>query len=196
MKKGKIILANVNDIIRDKDEIVSQIAPMYIQKYRSLSLLKEKNQELAAGYLLKKYLGINKDNQILCNKYGKPYLSSGNVAFNLSHSEEYVVLAIADREVGVDIEKIRKYHEATVKKVFNDDQSEMLEQLPVSKKDSKFTEIWTKMESILKLEGTGFTDRWPEIDYSAYCVQTIQWNSYFISVATREAVSFAFEIAK
>lgn len=195
MKKGKIILANINDI-KDKDEIVSQIAPMYIQKYRSLSLLTDKNQELVAGYLLKKYLGIYKDDQILYNKYGKPYLSSGNVAFNLSHSEEYVVLAMADREVGVDVEKIRKYHDATVKKVFNDDQRKMLEQLPVSKKDSKFTEIWTKMESILKLEGTGFTDRWPEIDYSAYCVQTIQWNSYFISVATREAVSFAFEIAK
>lgn len=196
MKKGKIILANVNDIIQDKDEIVSQISPMYIQKYRSFSLLKDKNQELAAGYLLKKYLGIYKDDQILCNEYGKPYLSSGNVYFNLSHSEEYVALAMADHEVGVDVEKIRKYHDATVKKVFNDDQRKMLEQLPVSKKDSKFTEIWTKMESILKLEGTGFTDRWPEIDYSAYCVQTIQWNSYFISVATREAVSFAFEIAK
>lgn len=196
MKKGKIILANVNDIIQDKDEIVSQISPMYIQKYRSLSLLTDKNQELVAGYLLKKYLGIYKDDQILYNKYGKPYLSSGNVYFNLSHSEEYVALAMADHEVGVDVEKIRKYHDATVKKVFNDDQRKMLEQLPVSKKDSKFTEIWTKMESILKLEGTGFTDRWPEIDYSAYCVQTIQWNSYFISVATREAVSFAFEIAK
>ena len=52
MKKGKIILANINDI-KDKDEIVSQIAPMYIQKYRSLSLLTDKNQELVAGYLLK-----------------------------------------------------------------------------------------------------------------------------------------------
>ncbi len=41
--------------------------------------------------------------------------------FNLSHSGKYVVLAIADQEVGIDIERVRPYHEATAKKIFSNE---------------------------------------------------------------------------
>ena len=36
------------------------------------------------------------------NEYGKPYLESGGLFFNLSHSGEYVACAISDKEIGID----------------------------------------------------------------------------------------------
>ena len=52
----------------------------------------------------KEYLGVENDAQLVMNKNGKPMLVDARKHFNLSHSGKYVVPAIADQEVGIDIE--------------------------------------------------------------------------------------------
>ena len=40
------------------------------------------------------------------NKFGKPFIN--NVYFNISHSYDYVCVVASNKEIGIDIEKIRK----------------------------------------------------------------------------------------
>ena len=66
-------------------------------------------------------------------KKGKPYLVNKAFYFNVSHSGEYVVCAVSDEEVGIDIE----YKNAS--RIFNDS-------IDATKK-------WTMYESYIKLLG-------------------------------------------
>lgn len=73
--------------------------------------------------------------------------------FNLSHSGKYVVLAIADQEVGIDIERVRPYHEATAKKIFSNEIQNAMSKLCGEEKDRIFTQLWTELEAKLKVKG-------------------------------------------
>ena len=73
---------------------------------------------LVAGLLLRKICGVTDDAQLYCGENGKPYLKNGGMYFNISHSGDYVVLATADSEVGVDIEKIVSADDAVADRCF------------------------------------------------------------------------------
>ncbi len=82
------------------------------------------------------------------NEYGKPYLESGELFFNLSHSGEYVACAISDKEIGIDIQKVcMKKH--AMKKICT------LEELAWIKTAEDFTRVWAIKESYAKAKGKG-----------------------------------------
>ena len=97
MTKGRIIIADIEKISCKEEWILSQIAQRYVEKYQKHKRETDKKQELIAGYLLKEYLGVENDAQLVMNKNGKPMLVDARKHFNLSHSGKYVVLAIADQ---------------------------------------------------------------------------------------------------
>ena len=166
--KAKLIIADAEHILQYEKKILSQIAPQYVKKYREHKIEEDKKQELMAGYLLKMYLNIEHEEQLIINENGKPFLKAGEPFFNLSHSGNYVVLAIADCEIGVDIEHIMQCHEATVKKVYSARMQEF--------------------EARLKLKGIGFEEGWKELrDMNCY-IDTRRVENYFISVATEEEI--------
>ena len=107
----------------------------------------DKKQELIAGYLLKEYLGVENDAQLVISKNGKPMLVDARKHFNLSHSGKYVVLAIADQEVGIDIERVRPYHEATAKKIFSNEIQNAMSELCGEEKDRIFDSIMDRTRS-------------------------------------------------
>lgn len=90
---------------------------------KSIRSIREKRIKTGAdsGISFKEYLGVENDAQLVISKNGKPMLVDARKHFNLSHSGKYVVLAIADQEVGIDIERVRPYHEATAKKIFSNE---------------------------------------------------------------------------
>lgn len=195
MKKLQLIIANIYDYEDEIEKIEKEISPCYLEKARKNKKQKDKLQEIVSGYLLKQYLGVMKDNQISYNDYGKPMLETGNLFFNLSHSNECVVLGIAECELGVDIEKIRKCHEATVKKVFREEEKEKLKGLRGIDRDKKFTEIWTQYESVLKCKGIGFHHGWSNIPLEFYYVKMVFHDGYYISCATEENMQIEIIIA-
>ena len=85
--------------------------------------------------------------EIICGKNGKPYLSGGEIFFNLSHSGNLSVCAVSDKEIGVDCEKVAPKKERVFQQVFNDLEREK------AKTDKAFTEIWTQKESVVKYYG-------------------------------------------
>lgn len=60
---------------------------------------------LLAGLLLRAVFGEKNYKRIAVDGCGKPYLAGGDF-FSLSHSGDYVILAVAGCRVGVDIEKV------------------------------------------------------------------------------------------
>ncbi len=195
MKNVKIIIADIRQSTEDAKQNLSQIAPYYVEKYMSAKIKKVAGQELVSGYLLNKYLGIDQDEQITYNEYKKPSPATGSIFFNLSHSEDYVVLAISDCNVGVDVEKIGICHEATVKKIFSTKQKEELSCLEGDAKNEAFFRMWTACEAMLKLKGTGFGEEWDkDVPPVENCrIYTERFNDYILSCATEAEVTITIE---
>ncbi|WP_408070887.1 4'-phosphopantetheinyl transferase family protein [Butyrivibrio sp. JL13D10] len=158
-KTHKVFLykININEIKEDEETLLLNIAPHYARKYEKCKVYSSKMHELGAGSLLAKYLNITKDEQLFFNEYGKPMLKGINKEFSLSHSGDYVVLAISDIPVGVDIERIdrvdlrvleRVLPPAYYEKIKNDDS--------VANNAKELTKCWTSVEAILKARGEGF----------------------------------------
>ena len=120
------------------------------RKEKAEKYVNEKDRLLSfgAGYLLKKYLSKE---DIKLTDSGKPYLPNGPF-FNLSHSEEYVVLAIhSARDIGVDIEKIDDQRVDAIRFVLNEEEKK------VSDVNTLF-QMWSNKESLIKCMSTGLKD--------------------------------------
>lgn len=96
--------------------------------------------------------------QLRTGVHQKPFLPfSGAPHFNLSHTDDHLLIAVASSAVGIDIEKIRPdIHLAIARRFFSPAENALLEQLPVSEKISVFFRLWTGREAILKMTGEGF----------------------------------------
>jgi 4'-phosphopantetheinyl transferase len=102
---------------------------------------------------------------------GKPYLASGQgrLQFNLAHSGEYVLFAIADgRTVGIDVEEIRADFEAgeVAAHSFSPHEQRDLEALTGHVKIEAFFECWTRKEAYVKARGGGLSLPLDQFDVS------------------------------
>jgi len=93
--------------------------------------------------------------------HGKPRLAKPDLQtpphFNLSHSGELVVLAIAETEVGADVESIRPVPNAEklAHRFFSPAERLAVFSLDGGARDRAFLRIWTQKESYLKATGLG-----------------------------------------
>lgn len=87
------------------------------------------------------------------NIYGKPMLiNNPQIHFNISHKYHYVVCAISDKPVGIDIEVIKSIDMAIANRFFTPYEIEYINKC---NKKQRFYEIWTKKEAQIKWEGKG-----------------------------------------
>ena len=190
MEQVRVILANIERMKCEPEEVLGEILPYYAEKYTRYKREEDARQELVCGILLRKYLGVWKTGQVGYGKDGKPFLLERQWKYNLSHSGVWVALGISDAEIGVDIERIRRYHSATARKLFTEEEQVMLEQVESEEaRNALFTRLWTEWEAVLKLEESGFAGGWREngVDKARYAIWTKEMDGYFLSVATREA---------
>ncbi len=92
------------------------------------------------------------------NEYGKPALTGSSLRFNISHSQDWGLLAATlDQEIGVDIEVVR--HEvnrsAIAARFFAPQEVQELQSLPESKQAEGFFHCWTRKEAYIKARGLG-----------------------------------------
>ena len=90
--------------------------------------------------------------------HGKPFLPEGGLHFNVSHTHELALYAIArDREVGVDVEWMRPQvaHEQIAARFFSLEEQEALAQVPDVARQAAFYNIWTRKEAYVKARGDG-----------------------------------------
>jgi 4'-phosphopantetheinyl transferase len=113
--------------------------------------------------LLSLYLGCDPGAvQYVFGQHGKPAVSSPGhvhpVRFNLSHSHGIAVVAIArDRELGVDVEKIRPQlaSAAIAERYFSPEEVVELRNLPADQHAEGFFLCWTRKEAYVKALGEG-----------------------------------------
>ena len=88
---------------------------------------------------------------------GKPYLDGvENLYFNVSHSGELAVCAIAPCEVGCDVEKVRDRKLAVARRFFTPEEYEVIcSQENAEARQRLFFRFWTLKESFLKVTGEG-----------------------------------------
>ena len=93
--------------------------------------------------------------------YGKPALASEHVLrFNLSHSHEVALLAVAlDSELGVDVEHIRAdfASEEIARRFFSRAEVEVFNALPKEEQVAAFFRCWTRKEAYIKAIGKGLS---------------------------------------
>ncbi len=91
---------------------------------------------------------------------GKPYLKDyPDVYFSLSHSGNIVVLAVADEEVGIDVQEFRGLNERIAKRFFHQEEINLLETvLEPAKREKLFYKIWTCKEGYIKYTGKGMRE--------------------------------------
>ena len=115
--------------------------------------------------------------EIVYNNHGKPYFKGENVPyFNLSHSHDYVVCALSDRENGIDIEKIRPGRLRLANRFFHEEEQRYLADLQVGQEET-FFKIWCLKESFVKYTGNGLGQGLASFSAVPWlCGESIQWN--------------------
>ncbi len=132
------------------------------RKIDALKPHRSKLLSLGAGMLLDKAMkdcGFD-DYEIELMENEKPHIKGrGDVFFNISHSGELVVIGISDKEIGVDVEKIKRFKESLINYVFMPQDQELAKELMESEsdKDKVYTRLWTVKESIMKHCGMGIS---------------------------------------
>lgn len=80
---------------------------------------------------------------------GKPYLADhSELFFNVSHSGDYTVLALSNREVGVDIQKWRPVSDSFMNRILHVQES-------CDRGEEELFSIWSAKEAYVKCTGEG-----------------------------------------
>ncbi len=119
----------------------------------------KRRQSICAGYLvylLKQRFAVAEEPVL--SEEGKPvFQGHPEVYFNISHSGDYVVLAFGSRELGVDIERVRRAGLKTARRFFTGEEYEYLLETREEERDDAFFRIWTGKEAVVKAAGCGLS---------------------------------------
>ena len=99
--------------------------------------------------------------QIGSNKKPSVYHSGQELHFNVSHSKDLVVIAVADKQVGIDIEAINPAFEfqSVLTSCFSN--AEQMAIMQAADTSAMFYTLWTRKEALLKATGKGIDDDMP-----------------------------------
>lgn len=162
MFKLEYIIKNINDF--NKDDInnfydkIPKLKKDKIDKYKNYDT---KVRSIVGEILLKNLLSKSNISynslDYYINEYGKPYLKNINIFFNISHSFDYVITAISNNEIGIDIEKIRK----TPLNIINQFATEKEKAYILSTNNNieeRIFKIYTLKEAYFKMLGTNLNN--------------------------------------
>ncbi len=92
--------------------------------------------------------------------YGKPSIADAAIRldYNISHSGEWVVCAISDAPVGIDVEQITKADLDTAKHFFAPaEYAFIVDAKDAVRQQERFFSVWTAKESYIKALGMGLS---------------------------------------
>lgn len=120
--------------------------------------------------ILSRYLNLSPvDIVFYKNYYGKPFVLDKKIGFNMSHSNEYAIYAIAEHKmIGIDIEYIKESFDelAIAGKFFSNIEVQELKSVPEISRKEAFFNCWTRKEAFIKAKGTGLSTPLDSFDVS------------------------------
>lgn len=128
--------------------------------------VRDRNRFLVARATLRRvlaqYTGVEPQSvKLIVRPGGKPIVAGGGMSgalhFNLSHCGDLALCAIADREVGVDVEQLKHHDdvERVARHFFSDDEARMLGSLQGIDRTRFFFRTWVRKEAYIKATGEG-----------------------------------------
>jgi len=137
-------------------------------KQESISKLKVKSEkdlslvgDILARYAMKKAFCIPIDEiKFKIGEYGKPYVvECENVHFNISHSGNFVVCAVYNKPIGIDVQRMDDVDfDSIAKRAFTENEQVVYFSTPEEERKKQFYKTWTAKESYIKCLGTGIRD--------------------------------------
>ena len=169
---------------------------VYIVKWSK----KDESWQCILADILKQDYKIEHCPEILRDEMGKPYFEGNPWHFNVSHSGEYLAIAISKHPVGIDIQEPKFIKDGMFRKVVQPEEDCLIGE----DRQKDFLRLWTLKESFVKAEGKGLrialNDYYFEKENDEYLVnyggQRMPWTfnieetlveGYFISVCGRES---------
>ena len=146
------------------DECMKRVTQKRREKVQALGDISSRARSLAAGMSLVKAtreLGIEQELEFISiGTHGKPDFRDGcGWHYNLSHSGDYVMLAVADKPVGVDIQQIKPLARDIAGRFYSCDEIEYLKSISSDNSSKEYLEafyrIWCLKESYVKCSGEG-----------------------------------------
>lgn len=138
-------------------EKLKEISPKRLAKIERLKKQDDKFRCLGAGLLInyvKSRFDISDD--IMIAKNGKPHFTKEKMSFNISHSGNYVVIAVSDYNIGIDIQRMEKSNSLIAERNFCASECAYINENDNHDiKRQRFHEIWTIKEAYLKNIGIG-----------------------------------------
>ena len=171
---------------------------IYLERYEAPFGKKKRELEHELGKKLlliglKDLYGISFESQdqpvIVKGEHGKPYLKDfPHINYNISHTDGLVACGIGDRQLGIDVEKVRPFRNTILRKVFSDAEKCHMDEIPESERSQYFFRVWTLKESYLKASGLGITVPLTTISFEwkkeASFYQTMLKGDYVLSICT------------
>lgn len=96
---------------------------------------------------------------------GKPFLKTGGLHFNISHSGGAAACAVEDCPVGLDLQTERSFTPSLAARIMAPGEEELVRRAPNA--DDALTQLWTCKESWMKLTGLGFSQGIKESAFTA-----------------------------
>jgi len=146
--------------------------------------------------------------QLSTGSYGKPGLAKENLRFNLSHSGDLALIAVArERELGIDVEEMRPMDDlrSIAKRFFAPQEAQRIAAMTDSATITRaFFECWTRKEAFIKATGEGlsrpldsfrvtfFPDCLPELRIDSE--DSAHWKLVNINAGPRYCAALVYEL--
>lgn len=123
--------------------------------------------------------------------HGKPSLKENGLQFNISHSDNMAVFALANTNIGIDIQKKKApINDAVAKRFFTENEFELLISLNEDEKIKKFYELWSEKEATIKLFGEGIFALEKSKENSPAVEHVFVHPNYEMALATTEKIQY------
>ena len=176
------------------DNLTVVLSATEIEKMNRFLRTDDAKRYALGKYFTRKILGkkLNiepKDINFLLAENKKPYIN--DISFNISHSGDYVVLAISKKAIGIDVEIIKNHfdYDPLAEVCFTQNERKLITNL------ENFYTFWTRKEAILKATGEGLIDNLLDIECIADKI-TRHKKTYVVSshlIDQKHLLSLAYE---
>lgn len=171
LKNSEIVIYKIHipdyiSLIHDLSLLLNEKEIIRAEKYYKV---KDRNRFIICRSLLKlilaNYTKLNISQiQLDYNTNKKPYLAyDPSLFFNVTHSEDYGLIAISNKSVGIDIECINKDDDFinSLLNIFNEKEHSFIKN--AFDKKNAFMSLWTRKEAFVKATGKGIDDDFSKI---------------------------------
>ena len=153
----------------------------------------------AIRLLLSKYLSLRPTDIVITAEDGqKPCFNhpSSQIHFNISHSGDWVLIALGPDELGIDIEKMDPEFDFKnlLEEYLNETEKTFISGVPDPV--AAFYFLWTRKEALIKAWGMGFPENLKTVsvlgEYSLYNLQQKNWKLESFNISVNYSAALAY----